>query len=81
MVDRFNVVVHLVDPFFPPDPPREDEEGGYKTGMEREGCDFPYDLYIMWDRYFLYHHLWKVALPQFSQGVEYIGTGNSSGGG
>jgi len=81
MVDRFNVAVYLVDSLFPSYSFREDEEGGYKTGMEREGCDFPHDLYIMWDRYFLHHHLWKVALPKFSQGLEYIRAGNPSGGG
>ena len=81
MVDQSNMVVHMVDPFFPLDPPGEDEEGGYKAGMEREGCDFLDDLHFMWDRYFLYHHFWKVVMSEFSQGLEYIGTGNPSGGG
>jgi hypothetical protein len=81
MVDRFNVVVYLVDPFFPPYSLGEDEESGYKTGMEGKGCDLSNDLFIMWDRYFLYHHLWKVVMSEFSQGMEHVGTGNSSGGG
>jgi hypothetical protein len=81
MVDRFNVVVHLVDPFFPPYSPGEDEESGYKTGMEREGCYFPHDFYFMWNRYFLHHHFWEVVMPQLCQSLEYIGAGNSSGGG
>lgn len=75
------MVVYLVDPFFPAHSPGEDEEGGYKAGMEGEGCDFLDDLYFMWDRYFLYHHFWKVTLPEFCQSLEYVGIGNSSGGG
>ena len=79
MVDRFDLVVHLVDPLVSVDSSWENEEGGYKASMEREGCYFPHDLYIMWNCHFLHYHLWATAMSEQRQGMEYIGAGDTSG--